>query len=558
MSIAAEPRSFRWQRTKYSPLVRQSDIFGAAIRFGLMLWWDRVLGRNTPQQRSRRAQWLIDRLLDLGPTFIKIGQALSTRPDLIPVEYIQALGTLQDCVPPFSADLAIAVIESELGDRVDVLYQEFNPFPLAAASLGQVHKATLHSGEEVVVKVQRPGLEGLFNLDFEVLHRLVRLMRRHLPGVRKYELEEIYREFFSILYQEIDYIHEGKNADRFRQNFIDHPRIRVPVVHWRYTTQRVLTLEYLPGIKVDDRPKLVACGINPDEIIQLGVCSYLKQLLEDGFFQSDPHPGNLAVSRDGALIFYDFGTMAEVKAMAKERMLDTFFAVLKKDTDGLLETLVYMGLIEPVSDMSPVKRLIAFLLERFRERPVDVREFDLIRDELYVMFEQQPFRLPAQMTFIIKAVTTLDGIARALDPQYNLLAASQPFITSLTMAKKQSKLLGTLARQARDFVTYKLTQPSKVEVELSKLEARIERGELQVRVRSLENERLLRRIHLALKCLIHACLSGFTLIGGILLLEIYTGGAIALLSISGVDFILFLRALIRLLLRERLDRLAQR
>ncbi|MDY7015041.1 MAG: AarF/ABC1/UbiB kinase family protein, partial [Cyanobacteriota bacterium] len=468
MSIAAEPRSFRWQRTKYSPLARQFDIFAAAVRFGLTLWWDRVLGRDTPQQRSRHARWLVDRLLDLGPTFIKIGQALSTRPDLIPVEYIEALCQLQDCVPEFPPDTAIAVIESELGDRVDVLYREFDPFPLASASLGQVHQATLHTGEEVVVKVQRPGLEGLFNLDFEVLHRLVRLTRRYFPAMRKYELEEIYREFFSILYQEIDYIHEGKNADRFRQNFVENSRIRVPVVYWRYTTQRVLTLEYLPGIKVDDRSGLEACGINPDEIIQLGICAYLKQFLEDGFFQSDPHPGNLAVSRDGALIFYDFGTMAEVKAMAKDRMLDTFFAVLKNDTDELVDTLVYMGLIEPVPDMSPVKRLVAFLLERFRERPVDVREFDLIRDELYVMFEQQPFRLPAQMTFIIKAVTTLDGIARALDPQYNLLAASQPFIESLTMAKKQGKLLGALARQARGFVTDRLTRPSKIETSLTK------------------------------------------------------------------------------------------
>ncbi|MDY6781331.1 MAG: AarF/ABC1/UbiB kinase family protein [Cyanobacteriota bacterium] len=558
MSIAAEPRSFRWQRTKYSPLARQFDIFAAATQFGVTLWWDKILGRNTPETRVRRAQWLVDRLVHLGPTFIKIGQSLSTRPDLLPVEYIDALGQLQDRVPPFSVRDAIAVIESELGDGVDVLYGEFDPLPLASASLGQVHKATLHTGEEVVVKVQRPGLEGLFNLDFEVLHRLVRLTRRYLPATRKYELEEIYQEFFSILFQEIDYIHEGKNADRFRQNFIQLPRIRVPTIYWRYTTQRVLTLEYLPGIKVDDRPAIEACGINPDDIIQLGICSYLKQFLEDGFFQSDPHPGNLAVSRAGELIFYDFGTMAEVKAMAQERMLDTFFAVIKNDTDELVDTLVYMGLIEPLPDMSPVKRLVAFLLERFRERPVDVREFDAIRDELYVMFEQQPFRLPAQMTFIIKAVTTLDGIARALDPQYNLLAASQPFIKSLTMAKKETKLLGTLARQARDFVTYKLTQPSKVEVSLRNLEARIERGELQVRVRSLENERLLRRIHLALKCLIHACMSGFTLVGGILLLGIYPGGAIALFSISGVGFLLFLRASIRLLLRERLDRLAQR
>jgi predicted unusual protein kinase regulating ubiquinone biosynthesis (AarF/ABC1/UbiB family) len=548
----------RWQRTNYSPIARQFDIFSSAVRLLFSIGWDKVLGNDTPQQRNRRARWLTNRLLELGPTFIKIGQALSTRPDLMPLEYVEALSQLQDRVPEFSADLAIAEIESELGNSIDVLYRDFDPFPLASASLGQVHKAKLPTGEEVVVKVQRPGIERLFNLDFEVLHRLIRWINRYLPWTRKYELEEIYREFFSVLYQEIDYIHEGKNADRFRSNFVDYPRIRIPRIYWRYTTQRVLTLEYLPGIKIDDRATIVACGINPDEILQLGICSYLKQLLEDGFFQSDPHPGNMAVGTDGTLIFYDFGTMAEVKAIAKDQMINTFFAVLKKDTDELVNTLVYMGLIEPVPDMTPVKRLIAFLLERFRERPVDVREFDLIRDELYFMFEQQPFRLPAQMTFIIKAITTLDGIARALDPQYNLLAASQPFVKSLTMARKQGKLLGELARQARDFIAYKLSQPNKVEVYLRNLEDRIERGELQVRVRSLESERLLRRINLALKCLIYACSSGFALVGGILLWGIHQGGAIALLSCAGVWFILFFKALIKLILRERLDRLTER
>ncbi|MBD2578222.1 AarF/ABC1/UbiB kinase family protein [Oscillatoria sp. FACHB-1406] len=548
-----------WQQAKYSPNARQFVIFRSVAQFLFYLGCDRVLGKNTPQQRTRRAQWLTARLLYLGPTFIKIGQALSTRPDLIPVEYIESLSQLQDRVPEFSPDLAMSVIETELGQPLETLFLEFDTFPLAAASLGQVHRAKLPTGEEVVVKVQRPAIEPLFNLDFEVIHRLVRLANRYLPGARKYELEAIYREFFSILYKEIDYIHEGKNADRFRENFSQQPNILIPRVFWKYTTQRVLTLEYLPGIKIDDRTTLIARGIAPDDILKLGICSYLKQLLQDGFFQSDPHPGNMAVSLDGRLIFYDFGTMAEVKTLAKDQMINTFFAVLKKDADELVKTLMYLGLIEPVADMTPVRRTIAFLLERFRERPVDVREFDQIRDELYIMFEQQPFRLPAQMTFIIKAITTLDGIARALDPQYNLLAASQPFIQSLTMGRKQDgKLLGTLARQARSFITYKLTQPNKVEVYIQRLEERIDRGELQIRVRSQESERLLRRINMGLKCLIYLGASGFSLMGGLMLWSIYQGGAIALLVCAGVWFPLFLRALIKLLLRERMDNLASR
>ena len=385
MLKTAAPNILRWRKTRSSPLARQIQIFSAAAKLLFYLWWDKIFGNNSPKQRNRRAQWLVRNLLDLGPTFIKIGQALSTRADLLPIEYVQALGELQDRVPGFDADVAIALIETELGSPIYALYRDFERFPLAAASLGQVHKARLHTGEDVVVKVQRPGLERLFNLDFEVLHRLVRLLNRFLRGLRKYDLEAIYYEFFELLYQEIDYIHEGKNADRFRENFSNELRVAVPKVYWHYTTKKILTLEYLPGIKVNDRQTLEASGINTDEIIQLGISSYLKQLLLDGFFQSDPHPGNMAVSREGNLIFYDFGTMAEVKSVAKDQMIKTFFAVLRKDTDEVIDTLTYMGLIEPMADMTPVRRLVAFILDKFREKPVDVREFEQLGSEIYLM-----------------------------------------------------------------------------------------------------------------------------------------------------------------------------
>ncbi len=559
MLTKAMPKPPRWQRSKYSPLARQLDIFSSAAKLMFYLWWDRTVAKDSPHHRNRRAQWLVGTLLDLGPTFIKIGQSLSTRADLLPLEYVQGLSQLQDRVPEFSAAEAIAVIESELGQSIHALYRDFDPYPLASASLGQVHKARLHTGEDVVVKVQRAGIEKLFNLDFEVLHQLVRFANRYLPRIKKYDLEAIYQEFFELLYQEIDYIHEGKNADRFRQNFSDHPRIIVPKVYWRYTTKKVLTLEYLPGIKIDDRQTMEACGINTNEVIQLGICCYLKQLLEDGFFQSDPHPGNMAVTQDGNIIFYDFGTMAEVKSIAKDQMIKTFFAVLKKDTDEVVSTLTYMGLIEPVPDMMPVKRLVAFILDKFREKPIDIQAFEQLSSEIYLMFEQQPFRLPAQMTFILKSLTTLDGIARALNPEYNLLAASQPFVKNLTVSRGRGQVVRELASQARDFIKYKLQQPSGTEVLIRRLESRIEQGELQIRVRSIESDRALKRIYLGIKSLIYACLTGFTLLAGtVLLLVPHTGWAIAAFTLSGVWFVILLNSLVRLGVKERLDKLVDK
>ncbi|MEM9274928.1 MAG: AarF/ABC1/UbiB kinase family protein [Cyanobacteria bacterium P01_F01_bin.143] len=547
-----------WSDNSYSPFIRQVKTFFITFQFLSSLWWDNLIGNNSSKQKTRRAKWLVRNLLNLGPTFIKIGQALSTRADLIPLEYVQEFSQLQDRVPPFASEQAIAVVEKELGKSIHHLFRDFDPKPIAAASLGQVHKARLHTGEDIVVKVQRPGLEQLFNLDFEILHRLVRFINRFSKGLKKYNLEAIYQEFFELLFQEIDYIHEGKNAERFRENFQKYQKVISPKVYWQYTTRKVLSLEYLPGIKIDDRQTLEANKVNTKEVIQLGITCYLKQLLEDGFFQSDPHPGNMAVTTKGEIIFYDFGTMAEVKAIAKDQMVKTFFAVLKNDTNEVVETLIYMGLIEPVSDMTPIKKMVSFLLREFRDKPIDVRAFEQLTDEIYLMFEQQPFRLPPQMTFIIKSLTTLDGIARVLDPQYNLLAAAQPFLKSMAFSQKPTNILGAVARQTKDLVTQKFNQPSSTELSIQRLESRLELGELQVRVRSVESDRSLKLIQLGIKSLIFTCLTGFTLLSGTMFfVNSYKVLAFVMFGLSGLWFLLLMRSLMSLVVKEKIARMGK-
>lgn len=547
-----------WSDNSYSPFIRQVKTFFITFQFLLSLWWDNLIGNNSSKQKTRRAKWLVRNLLNLGPTFIKIGQALSTRADLIPLEYVQEFSQLQDRVPPFASEKAIAVVEKELGKSIHHLFRDFDPKPIAAASLGQVHKARLHTGEEIVVKVQRPGLEPLFNLDFEILHRLVRFINRFSKGLKKYNLEAIYQEFFELLFQEIDYIHEGKNAERFRANFQKYQKVISPQVYWQYTTRKVLSLEYLPGIKIDDRQTLEANKVNTKEVIQLGITCYLKQLLEDGFFQSDPHPGNMAVTTKGEIIFYDFGTMAEVKAIAQDQMVKTFFAVLKNDTNEVVETLIYMGLIEPVSDMTPIKKMVSFLLREFRDKPIDVRAFEQLTDEIYLMFEQQPFRLPPQMTFIIKSLTTLDGIARVLDPQYNLLAAAQPFLKRMAFSQKPTNILGAVARQTKDLVKQKFNQPSSTELSIQRLESRLELGELQVRVRSVESDRSLKLIQLGIKSLIFTCLTGFTLLSGTMFfVNSYKVLAFVMFGLSGLWFLLLMRSLMSLVVKEKMARMGK-
>lgn len=469
----------------------------------------------------------MQQILDLGPSFIKVGQSLSTRVDLLPPEYVEVLSELTDRVPPFPVTEAIAVIESELGQTIYSVYRDFDPQPLAAASLGQVHRATLHTGEDVVVKIQRPGLKPLFDLDSLAVLKLINFLQRYWPAARKYDLEGIYDEFFTVLYQEIDYRHEAQNAERFRRNFADYPRIVVPKVYWSHSTAKVLTLEFVPGIKVDQREALEQAGIDPKQINQIGICCYLKQFLQDGFFHADPHPGNLAVTREGNLVFYDYGMMAEVPALSRDQMVKSFFAILRKDTNVVVDTLLEMGLIMPVADMTPVKRIMKFVLDKFTEKPVDIRAFEEMRSEIVSLFESQPFRLPAKMAYVLKSLTTLDGIARILDPEYNFTAAAQPFVRGLAM-EGGGNLLVTLARQTRDLIRDRLNQPSPTLELIKRLEERLERGELLVQVKSLESDRALKRLDLGMKVLIYACMSGFSLVtAAILLVGHLSGWAIA-------------------------------
>lgn len=542
-----------WDYKNYSAFQRQWDIFVVVLQFVSFLLMDFVTKNKSSNQYHKRAKWLVKNLIKLGPTFIKIGQALSTRPDLIPLEYIEEFSQLQDRVPPFLSEDAILIIEEELGQKLENIYPQFEKIPIAAASLGQVHLATLNTGEKVVVKVQRKGLEKLFKLDFQVLKTIINFGDKFLPVFKKYEFKLIYQEFFSILFDEIDYLKEGENAERFSYNFQDNPKIIVPKVYWQYTTKKILTLEYLPGIKINDKETLESQNIPLKPLIELGISTYLKQLLEDGFFQSDPHPGNMAVAQDGSIIFYDFGAMAQVKGLAQEQMIQTFFAMIRKDADRVLETLIYMGLIEPVADMTAIKRLISFSLTRFLDKPVDINAFQEISTEIYIMFEQQPFRLPPQMTFIIKAITTLDGIARNLDPEYSLLSASQPFFRRITTSTAPQNILLMVARQGKLFIQQQLQKPSRLENTIQDFQEKLEQGELQIRIRSLENERITKSIYLAIKALIYTCLTGFSLLNGILLMStIYRSWSLILFGFTGLFAFFLLRSLIRLTLLEKL------
>jgi predicted unusual protein kinase regulating ubiquinone biosynthesis (AarF/ABC1/UbiB family) len=498
--------AYRWARENYSRWGRLFDIWRFVLTWLFYLWLDQQAwsygGQPTPERKAKRrrarAIWIRETLLHLGPTFIKVGQFFSTRADLFPSEYVEELSKLQDQVPAFDYEQVAAIVQQELGKPIEQIYSYFDPTPLAAASLGQVHRAKLKSGEEVVVKVQRPGLVRLFTIDLEIGRGIAEFFQHHTPwGGAGRDWIGIYEECRRTLWEEVDYLNEGRNADTFRRNFRDMPQIAVPKVYWRYTSPRLLTLEYLPGIKISDYEALSAAGLDRRALARLGAEAYLRQLLKDGFFHADPHPGNIAVKPDGTLIFYDFGMMGRLRPGIKEKLADMLAAVVAKNADQVVALLVELGVLVPTADLAPVRRSVQYLLDHFLDKPfsskLDEISVAAISEDLYELAYEQPFRFPATFTFVLRALTTLEGLGKGLDPEFNFIEVAKPFAEELMNSShpERETLLAQVSRQAVEFTSTSLSLPRRLETALSKLE----QGELRLRVRSSETERLLRQLN---------------------------------------------------------------
>jgi predicted unusual protein kinase regulating ubiquinone biosynthesis (AarF/ABC1/UbiB family) len=390
------------------------------------------------RQLERQGVWLKENLIGLGPTFIKIGQALGTRADLLPLAYIKELMLLQDQVPAFANGEAFARVESELGRTVAEAYAEFDREPVASASLGQVYRARLHTGEEVAVKVQRPNLRETVGFDVAVLGRIVRRLSRYPRFTENADWEGMLREFRETIAEEMDYAREGRNADRFRENFREWRAVRVPRIHWTHTTARVITMEFVRGTKVTDIEGLKARRISPVKVNRLLVRAYLKQLLEDGFFHADPHPGNLLVMDSGHLAFFDFGMVGRITPALQSRMIDAFFHVVGRDIEGLAQDLINLNFLKPGVDPESVRPVVEGLFRHYINLKLgDVNFKELTYDLAEVMYDY-PFRLPSNFTYIIRALMTLEGIGLVTDPGFSFFETARPYAKEF-MLKREGK-----------------------------------------------------------------------------------------------------------------------
>jgi predicted unusual protein kinase regulating ubiquinone biosynthesis (AarF/ABC1/UbiB family) len=392
---------------------------------------------NKAARLDKQARWLSQSLISLGPTFIKIGQALGTRADLLPLAYVKELATLQDQVPAFPTADAFARIEAELGRSLRECYAEIDSEPVASASLGQVYRARLSTGQEVAVKVQRPDLDELISFDIAILYRIVKLINRFFPRANENaDWEGMLREFHSTIFEEMDYVKEGRNADRFRYNFRTWQVIRVPKIYWSHTSRRVLTMDFIRGTKVTDLEQLRARRISPVKVNRLLVRSYLKQLLEDGFFHADPHPGNLLVLDSGHLAFFDFGMVGRITAKLQSQMIDAFFHVVARDVHGLGQDIINLNFLKPGVDPETVRPVVEKLFEVYLNLKLGEVKFKELTYDLAEVIYEYPFRLPANFTYVMRALMTLEGIGIVTDPEFSFFETAKPYAKEFMLRRE--------------------------------------------------------------------------------------------------------------------------
>lgn len=410
--------------------------------FALGLWWDRIRGRRQIKER-RRAIQLRELLTQLGPAYIKVGQALSTRPDLVPPLYLEELALLQDQLPPFPNEVAFRFIEEELGDRPEQIYAELTSSPVAAASLGQVYKGKLKTGETVAVKVQRPGLARRIALDVYILRRLAQWVQNNVKQVRS-DLVAIMDEFGTRIFEEMDYTQEGCNAERFANLYGHLQDIYVPKIYWQYTGRRVLTMEWVSGTKLTNLEAIKAQEIDAKYLIEVGVQCSLRQLLEHGFFHADPHPGNLLATPEGKLAYLDFGMMSEVKPYQRYGLIEAVVHLVNRDFAGLAHDYVNLEFLSEDTDLTPIIPALANVFNNALGASVAELNFKSITDQLSEVMYEYPFRVPAYYALIIRSLVTLEGIAINVDPNFKVLSKAYPYVAKRLLTDSSPQLRASL------------------------------------------------------------------------------------------------------------------
>lgn len=477
------------KRRKISQLQRYHQIIHILVRHGLgylvqRLGWEEVTPASCRAEvcaceregDENLAVRLRQALTELGPTYIKLGQMLSTRPDLLPPVFICELERLQDQVSALNEDQILRQLEHELG-HPDQIFAQFDRQPLAAASIGQVHRARLKTGEEVIVKIQRPGLEILVQNDLEILRGLAELSERRSPEARRIGLVAMINDYGRMLVRELDYEREARNTERVYNNFAGDERVVIPRVHWEYSTRRVLTEEYIEGVKLSNLQEISRRGWDRRKLSKLGTEAFLSQVILHGFFQADPHPGNILILNEDKIAFIDFG---EVGTLTENRLVhlgELLLSISQRDIDKAIATLEGMGIIDEFIDREGLEEDFADLVEHVTASSIGNLDMNRLRVEAMDLAYRYDLRMPAYLTALMKAFITVEGVGKKLDPTFNIMEIAQPLAVKVFEERlKPDKIYQHLRRKY-----YRDIKPlGNLPADFQKLVRTAGQGELQV------------------------------------------------------------------------------
>jgi len=433
--------------------------------------------RVSAEMQRERAAVLLDTLLTLGPTFIKLGQLLSTRPDIMPKAYIDVLSSLQDDVPPAPWAESKLVIEDELGP-IDAVFDDFDTDPISGASLGQVYLAT-YEGETVAVKIRRPNIESLVEADLKVLRWSIPVLVRFIGEGRAFSLDSLADEFAKTIRQEMDYSRERDILEEIRGNFTDNETIDIPEPIDDACSPRVLTMEYLPGTKINDIETLDEKGIDRTELATTLQRVYLQMIVVDGVFHADPHPGNLAVRDDGTIIFYDFGMSSTVDPFIQEKIVEFYIAVANQNIDAILDTLIDMGTLSPTADRKVVGDVLELAIADARGENIEQYRVNQIIEQVESTIYEFPLRLPRNLALVLRVATVVEGVCVTLDEDFDFITVATDYLTEKGYREETIKQLASEAgEQVQETAEALFTVPPK----LNRVLDTVERDNLTVNV----------------------------------------------------------------------------
>ncbi|ADQ66315.1 protein kinase [Halogeometricum borinquense DSM 11551] len=443
----------------------------------------------TAEMQSKRAEILLDSLLTLGPTFIKLGQLLSTRPDILPPQYIDVLSSLQDDVPPAPWEETKQVIEEELGP-VDEVFESFDNDPISGASLGQVYTAQ-YDGDDVAVKVRRPGIESLVEADLRVIRWSLPFIMRFIGQGRAFSLENLADEFAKTIRQEMDYSRERRILEQIQSNFNGNGTIRIPKPVEERSGPRVLTMEYLPGTKINDLETIDMEGIDRTELATRLQRIYLQMIIDDGVFHADPHPGNLAVDEEGRIIFYDFGMSGRVDPFVQDKIVDFYVAVANQDIDGILDALVEMGTLSPEADRRVMGDVMELAIADARGEDIEQYRVQQIIEQVESTIYEFPLRLPRNLALVLRVATVVEGVCVTLDQEFDFISVATDYLREEGYYEETAKeIVADTGRQMQRTTEAMFTVPPKLDRVLDS----VERENLTVNVRLEDKNNVLDKL----------------------------------------------------------------